>query len=59
VTSAGDPSPWSKEPGAKKLAESIAIKNEIPEKVQEDKPLFHFISTISISNPTWPSNPNK
>jgi NAD(P)H-dependent flavin oxidoreductase YrpB (nitropropane dioxygenase family) len=31
VTSAGDPLPWSKTPGAKKLAESIAIKNEIPE----------------------------
>lgn len=31
VTSAGDPLPWSKAPGAKKLAESIAIKNEIPE----------------------------
>jgi enoyl-[acyl-carrier protein] reductase II len=33
VTSAGDPLPWSKNPGAKKLAESIAIKNEIPEMV--------------------------
>jgi len=31
VTSAGDPLPWSKAPGAKKRAESIAIKNEIPE----------------------------
>jgi len=31
VTSAGDPLPWSKTPGAKKLAESIAIKSEIPE----------------------------
>jgi NAD(P)H-dependent flavin oxidoreductase YrpB (nitropropane dioxygenase family) len=31
ITSAGDPLPWSKAPGAKKLAESIAIKNEIPE----------------------------
>jgi NAD(P)H-dependent flavin oxidoreductase YrpB (nitropropane dioxygenase family) len=31
VTSAGDPLPWSKAPGAKKLAESIAIKNETPE----------------------------
>jgi enoyl-[acyl-carrier protein] reductase II len=31
VTSAGDPLPWSKAPGAKKLAESNAIKNEIPE----------------------------
>lgn len=31
VTSAGDPLPWSKAPGAKKLTESIAIKNEIPE----------------------------
>jgi len=30
VTSAGDPLPWSKTPGAKKLAESIAIKDEIP-----------------------------
>jgi len=31
VTSAGDPLPWSNGPGAKGLAESIAIKNEIPE----------------------------
>jgi len=31
VTSAGDPLPWSKVPGSKELAESIAIKNEIPE----------------------------
>jgi len=31
VTSAGDPLPWSIVPGAKRLAESIAIKNEIPE----------------------------
>ncbi len=31
VTSAGDPLPWSKTPGLKKLAESIAIKDEIPE----------------------------
>jgi NAD(P)H-dependent flavin oxidoreductase YrpB (nitropropane dioxygenase family) len=33
VTSAGDPLPWSKTPGAKKLAESIAIKEEIPEMI--------------------------
>jgi NAD(P)H-dependent flavin oxidoreductase YrpB (nitropropane dioxygenase family) len=33
VTSAGDPLPWSKAPGTKKLAESIAIKNEVPEMV--------------------------
>jgi NAD(P)H-dependent flavin oxidoreductase YrpB (nitropropane dioxygenase family) len=33
VTSAGDPLPWSKVPGPKELAESIAIKNEIPETV--------------------------
>lgn len=31
ITSAGDPLPWSKTPGDKKLAESIAIKDEIPE----------------------------
>jgi NAD(P)H-dependent flavin oxidoreductase YrpB (nitropropane dioxygenase family) len=31
VTSAGDPLPWSIAPGAKKLTESIAIKNEVPE----------------------------
>jgi enoyl-[acyl-carrier protein] reductase II len=31
VTSAGDPLPWSQEPGAKRLAESLAIKNELPE----------------------------
>ncbi|OGP89417.1 MAG: hypothetical protein A2157_13195 [Deltaproteobacteria bacterium RBG_16_47_11] len=31
VTSAGDPFPWSKEPGAKKLPESIAIKKHLPE----------------------------
>jgi len=31
VTSAGDPLRWSKTPGGKKLAESIAIKEEIPE----------------------------
>jgi NAD(P)H-dependent flavin oxidoreductase YrpB (nitropropane dioxygenase family) len=30
VTSAGDPLPWSKVPEAKKLAESISIKSEIP-----------------------------
>jgi enoyl-[acyl-carrier protein] reductase II len=33
VTSAGDPLPWSKTPGTKKLAESVAIKNEVPEMV--------------------------
>jgi NAD(P)H-dependent flavin oxidoreductase YrpB (nitropropane dioxygenase family) len=33
VTSAGDPLPWSVAPGTKKLAESIAIKNEVPEMV--------------------------
>ena len=33
VTSAGDPLPWSKVPGPKRLAESIAIKNEVPEMV--------------------------
>ena len=33
VTSAGDPLPWSKVPGSKELAESIAIKNEVPEMV--------------------------
>lgn len=33
VTSAGDPLPWSKAPGTKKLVESIAIKNEVPEMV--------------------------
>jgi NAD(P)H-dependent flavin oxidoreductase YrpB (nitropropane dioxygenase family) len=33
VTSAGDPLPWSKVPGPKRLPESIAIKNEIPEMV--------------------------
>ena len=33
VTSAGDPLPWSKAPGTKKLAESIAIKDEVPEMV--------------------------
>jgi NAD(P)H-dependent flavin oxidoreductase YrpB (nitropropane dioxygenase family) len=31
VTSAGDPLPWSQAPGPKKVAESIAIKDEIPE----------------------------
>jgi len=31
VTSAGDPLPWSKSPGSKKVPESIAIKDEIPE----------------------------
>ncbi len=31
VTSAGDPLPWSEEPGAKRLAESVAIKAELPE----------------------------
>jgi len=31
VTSAGDPLPWSKDPGAKKLSESIAIKDELPQ----------------------------
>lgn len=31
ITSAGDPLPWSKTPGDKKLAESIAIKDEVPE----------------------------
>ena len=33
VTSAGDPLPWSRVPGSKKVAESIAIKDEIPEVV--------------------------
>jgi len=33
VTSAGDPLPWSEEPGAKRLAGSVAIKNELPEVV--------------------------
>jgi NAD(P)H-dependent flavin oxidoreductase YrpB (nitropropane dioxygenase family) len=33
VTSAGDPLPWSKAPATKKLAESIAIKDEVPEMV--------------------------
>jgi len=33
VTSAGDPLPWSKAAGPKRLAESIAIKSEIPEMV--------------------------
>jgi len=33
VTSAGDPLPWSIVPGPKRLAESIAIKDEIPEMV--------------------------
>jgi NAD(P)H-dependent flavin oxidoreductase YrpB (nitropropane dioxygenase family) len=33
ITSAGDPLPWSKVPGPKTLAESIAIKNESPEMV--------------------------
>jgi enoyl-[acyl-carrier protein] reductase II len=33
VTSAGDPLPWSKAPGSKKVEESIAIKNDIPEMV--------------------------
>ena len=33
VTSAGDPLPWSEAAGAKRLAESIAIKREIPEMV--------------------------
>jgi enoyl-[acyl-carrier protein] reductase II len=33
VTSAGDPLPWSQFPGTKELAESIAIKNEVPEMV--------------------------
>jgi NAD(P)H-dependent flavin oxidoreductase YrpB (nitropropane dioxygenase family) len=33
VTSAGDPLPWSVAPGAKKLTESIAIKDEVPEMV--------------------------
>jgi len=33
VTSAGDPLPWSVTPGAKKLTESIAIKDEVPEMV--------------------------
>jgi len=33
VTSAGDPLPWSVAPGTKKLAESIAVKNEVPEMV--------------------------
>ena len=31
VTSAGNPLPWSKAPGTKKLPESIAIKKEVPE----------------------------
>jgi len=31
VTSAGDPLPWSQAPGSKKVTESIAIKDEIPE----------------------------
>jgi len=31
VTSAGDPLPWSKVPGPKRLEESIPIKNEIPD----------------------------
>jgi NAD(P)H-dependent flavin oxidoreductase YrpB (nitropropane dioxygenase family) len=31
VTSAGDPLPWSNIPGSKRLAGSIAIKDEIPE----------------------------
>jgi len=31
VTSAGDPLPWSEEPGAKRLAESVAIKADLPE----------------------------
>jgi NAD(P)H-dependent flavin oxidoreductase YrpB (nitropropane dioxygenase family) len=33
VTSAGDPLPWSIVPGPKRLAESIALKDEIPEMV--------------------------
>jgi len=33
VTSAGDPLPWSLVPGPKRLPESIAIKDEIPEMV--------------------------
>jgi len=33
VTSAGDPLPWSRYPGAKKVAESIAIKDELPQMV--------------------------
>ena len=33
VTSAGDPFPWAKDPGAKKLAESISIKTELPDRV--------------------------
>jgi enoyl-[acyl-carrier protein] reductase II len=31
VTSAGDPLPWSRAPGSKRLPESIALKDEIPE----------------------------
>ncbi len=31
VTSAGDPLPWSRVPGSRRLPESIAIKDEIPE----------------------------
>jgi NAD(P)H-dependent flavin oxidoreductase YrpB (nitropropane dioxygenase family) len=31
VTSAGDPLPWSKSPGPQRVAESIAIKSELPE----------------------------
>jgi NAD(P)H-dependent flavin oxidoreductase YrpB (nitropropane dioxygenase family) len=33
VTSAGDPLPWSKAPGPKRIPESIAIKEESPEMV--------------------------
>ena len=31
VTSAGDPFPWSRDPGAKRLGESVAIRDELPE----------------------------